>query len=130
DMKEILHQWMFESSSYKSLSEHVVLYEALEASMKRANKDEFLVEKEKSRKRRHDNQDPPPPLPDSDLKTPSSSSKKKSASHPEQPIEDVPITDNVNVSDSKDTDTAHLPKLKTKPDWMKPVPEEDRPATL
>nr|GEW40999.1 hypothetical protein [Tanacetum cinerariifolium] len=33
DMKEILHQWMFEIGSYKSLPEHVALYEALEASM-------------------------------------------------------------------------------------------------
>ncbi|GJY97614.1 hypothetical protein Tco_0514524 [Tanacetum coccineum] len=39
DMKEILHQRMFESGSYKSLPKHVALYEALEASMKRANRD-------------------------------------------------------------------------------------------
>ncbi|GJS23868.1 hypothetical protein Tco_0452500 [Tanacetum coccineum] len=71
DMKEILYQWMFESGTYKSLPEHVALYEALEASMERANRDEFLVEKDKSRKMRCDDQDPPLPLPDSDL------SKKK-----------------------------------------------------
>ncbi|GKD46811.1 hypothetical protein Tco_1271456 [Tanacetum coccineum] len=67
DMKEILHQRMFESGTYKLLHEHVALYEALEASMERANKDEFLAEKDKSSKRRRDDQDPPPPLPDSDL---------------------------------------------------------------
>ncbi|GKB52174.1 hypothetical protein Tco_0902927, partial [Tanacetum coccineum] len=71
DMKEILHKRMFESGSYKSLPEHLALYEALEASMKRENRDEFLAEKDKSRKRRRDNQDPPPPPPDSNL------SKKK-----------------------------------------------------
>ncbi|GKD68923.1 hypothetical protein Tco_1323013 [Tanacetum coccineum] len=65
-MKEILHRRMFESGSYKSLPEHIALYEALEASMERANKDEFFAEKDKSRKRRRDDQDPPPP-PDSDL---------------------------------------------------------------
>nr|GFC07137.1 hypothetical protein [Tanacetum cinerariifolium] len=54
--------------------------------MDRENRDEFLAEKD----------------------------KEQSASHSEQPIEDVPIIDNVN----------------TKPDWMKPVPEEDRPTTL
>nr|GEU54931.1 hypothetical protein [Tanacetum cinerariifolium] len=54
---------------------------------------------------------------------------QQSASHSEQPIEDVHVTDNMNVLDSEDTDTAHLPKLKTKPDWMKPVLEEDRPTT-
>ncbi|GJZ79462.1 hypothetical protein Tco_0644299, partial [Tanacetum coccineum] len=71
DMKEILHQHMFETGTYKSLPEHVALYEALEASIERANRDEFLAEKDKSRKRRHDDQDPPYPTPDSDL------SKKK-----------------------------------------------------
>ncbi|GJU85843.1 hypothetical protein Tco_1293389 [Tanacetum coccineum] len=158
-MKEIIHQWMFESGTYKSLPEHVALYEALEASMKHANRDEFFAKKDKSRKRRHDNQDPPPPPPDSDpskkrrhasdasgstqppapqslawktsntKEAPSSSSRQKSAPHTEQPVEDVPIPDDVNVSDSEDTDTAHLPKIKTIPDWLKPVLEEDRPTT-
>nr|GFB62910.1 hypothetical protein [Tanacetum cinerariifolium] len=66
DMKEILHQRMFKSGSCKSLPEHVALFEALEASMERANRDEFLAEKDKSRKRRCDDQDPPPP-PNSNL---------------------------------------------------------------
>ncbi|GJW24377.1 hypothetical protein Tco_0038188 [Tanacetum coccineum] len=48
DMKEILHQRMFASGTYKSLPEHVALYEALDASMERANRDEFLIEKNKS----------------------------------------------------------------------------------
>nr|GEU31516.1 hypothetical protein [Tanacetum cinerariifolium] len=119
----------------------------------------FLAEKDKSRKRCHNDQEPPPPLLDSDLSkkrihdlgasestrppdpqpsaykiyvtrvTPFSSSRQQSASHSEQPIEDVPIIDNVNVSDSKDTDTTHLPKLKTRPDRMKLILEEDIPAT-
>ncbi|GJR77534.1 hypothetical protein Tco_0089899 [Tanacetum coccineum] len=71
DMKEILHQRIFESGTYKSLPEHVSLYEALKASMAQAQRDEFLAEKDKSCKRHHDDQDPPPPLLDSDL------SKKK-----------------------------------------------------
>ncbi|GJV81317.1 hypothetical protein Tco_1517187 [Tanacetum coccineum] len=36
DMKEMLHQRMFETGSYQSLPEHIALYEALEASMERA----------------------------------------------------------------------------------------------
>ncbi|GJU23590.1 hypothetical protein Tco_1156932 [Tanacetum coccineum] len=127
-MKEILYQWMFESGTYKSLPEHVAFYEALEASMECANRDEFFTEKDKSRKRRRDDQDPPH-LPDSDIKAPSSSSRQNSAPHTKQPVEDVPIPDDVNVSNSEDTDTAHLPKIKTIPDWLKPVLEEDRPAT-
>ncbi|GJX74817.1 hypothetical protein Tco_0313412 [Tanacetum coccineum] len=66
DMKEILHQRMFKSGTYKSLPEHVALYEALKASMERAQRDEFLAEKDKSRKRQRDDQDPPPPPLDSD----------------------------------------------------------------
>ncbi|GKE08580.1 putative ribonuclease H-like domain-containing protein [Tanacetum coccineum] len=65
DMKEMIHQRMFETGSYKSLPEHIALYEALEASMERAQRDEFLAKKDKFRKRRRDDQDPPPPPPDS-----------------------------------------------------------------
>nr|GEW19201.1 hypothetical protein [Tanacetum cinerariifolium] len=131
NMKEILHQRMFESGSYKSLPDHVALYEALEASMKRANREVFIVVKDKSRKRRHDDQDPPPPPPDSDLnkkkrhdsdasgsKQPpapqsaawkmsdtrealSSSSKQQPAPHSEQPVEYVPIPDDENKLLSK-----------------------------
>ncbi|GKC30571.1 hypothetical protein Tco_1037865 [Tanacetum coccineum] len=63
----MLHQRMFESGTYKSLPEHIALYEALEASMARAQRDEFLAKKDKSCKRYRDDQDPPPPPPDSDL---------------------------------------------------------------
>nr|GEY84593.1 hypothetical protein [Tanacetum cinerariifolium] len=42
DMKEILHDWIFKSGTYRSHPEHVALYEALEASMDRDNRDEFL----------------------------------------------------------------------------------------
>nr|GEV90305.1 retrovirus-related Pol polyprotein from transposon TNT 1-94 [Tanacetum cinerariifolium] len=70
DMKEILPQRIFKSGSYKPFPEHVALYEALEASMERAQRDEFLAEKDKSCKRRRDDQDPhPPPLPDLDITT-------------------------------------------------------------
>ncbi|GJZ57781.1 hypothetical protein Tco_0613275 [Tanacetum coccineum] len=67
DMKEMLHQRMFETGSYKSLLGHVALYKALEAFMERAQRGEFLDEKDKSYKRRRDDQDPLPPPPDSDL---------------------------------------------------------------
>ncbi|GJW94103.1 hypothetical protein Tco_0173775 [Tanacetum coccineum] len=54
DMKEMLHQRMFETGSYNSLPEHITLYEALEASMEWAQRDEFFAERDKSRKRRRD----------------------------------------------------------------------------
>ncbi|GJX39185.1 hypothetical protein Tco_0252488 [Tanacetum coccineum] len=158
-MKEILHQWMFESGTYKSLPEHVALFKALEASMERAQRDEFLAEKDKSHKRRRDDQDPPPLLPDSDpckkrrhtsdasgssqppapqlsawkmtdtRQAPSSSSKQLSNPHVEQPVEDIPMHDTANMSDLEDTDFAHLLKIKQRLEWLKPIPEEDRPET-
>ncbi|GJR74657.1 hypothetical protein Tco_0087022 [Tanacetum coccineum] len=34
-----------------------------------------------------------------------------------------------NIFDSEDTDSAHLPKIKPRLEWLKPILEEDRPAT-
>nr|GEV93449.1 hypothetical protein [Tanacetum cinerariifolium] len=48
DMKEILHQHMFETGTYRSLPEHVALYESLEAFIEQANRDELLTEIDKS----------------------------------------------------------------------------------
>ncbi|GJV30241.1 hypothetical protein Tco_1386689 [Tanacetum coccineum] len=159
DMKEMLHQRMFETGSYKLLPEHVALYEALEAFMKRAQMDEFFAERGKSRKRRRDDQDPPPPPPDLDLckkkrhdssasgslqplapqsstwkmtdtrEAPSSSSKQLSGPHAEQLVEDILIPNTANISDSEDTDSAHLLKIKQSPEWLKRILEEDRPKT-
>ncbi|GKB45668.1 hypothetical protein Tco_0896421 [Tanacetum coccineum] len=138
NMKEILHDQVFESGSYRSQPEHVALYEALEVSMERDNRDEFLVEKDKSRKRRRDDQDPPPPP----TKESKQSNKKKrhdsNASSSKQRL--APQSSAWKTSDTReapsssskqnfDTDTAHLPKIKIRPDWLKPVPEEDRPET-
>nr|GFB87044.1 hypothetical protein [Tanacetum cinerariifolium] len=33
------------------------------------------------------------------------------------------------ITDSEDTNIAHLPKIKTRPDWLKLMSEEDRPET-
>nr|GEY75060.1 hypothetical protein [Tanacetum cinerariifolium] len=52
---------MFESSSYKSHTDHEILYNALDLSMDRNHQDELHEELSKSRKRRRDDQDPPPP---------------------------------------------------------------------
>nr|GEW05744.1 hypothetical protein [Tanacetum cinerariifolium] len=76
------------------------------------NKEEFPEATAKSRKR-----------------SPSSSSKQKQASQSEQPVDDVPIPDDVHISDSENTCDAHLPKIKTRPDWLKPVPKEEIPKT-
>ncbi|GJW39727.1 hypothetical protein Tco_0065572 [Tanacetum coccineum] len=76
----------------------------LEASMEHAQRDEFLAKKDKSRKRCRDDQDPPPSPLDSDQNAPSSSSKQQSGPHAKQPIDDIPIPDSDNISDTRTTD--------------------------
>ncbi|GKD26196.1 hypothetical protein Tco_1232410 [Tanacetum coccineum] len=56
---------------------------------------------------------------------PSSSLKQKLNSQSEQPTDDIPIPDDMHLSYSEDTGVDHLPKIKTKPDWLKPIPEEE-----
>ncbi|GKE10856.1 hypothetical protein Tco_1414407 [Tanacetum coccineum] len=129
DMKEMLHQRMFESGTYKSLPEHVALYEALEESMTRAQKDESLL------KRTSHARDAPLASQSSAWKkshtrdTPSSSSKKQFGHHSKQPAKDIPMPDPANISDSEDTDSAHLLKIKPRSEWLKPILEENIPKT-
>nr|GEW37483.1 retrovirus-related Pol polyprotein from transposon TNT 1-94 [Tanacetum cinerariifolium] len=66
DIKEILHQRMWETNSYKSHKDHMMLYEALEKSMNRDHTDELLkdlAEARKKKKKRHDSLKTPPGSP-------------------------------------------------------------------
>nr|GEY27562.1 retrovirus-related Pol polyprotein from transposon TNT 1-94 [Tanacetum cinerariifolium] len=76
DMKEILHQRMWETDSYKSHKDHMQLFEALEKSINRDQSKELahdLAEARKKRKKGRESpktppgspshQPPPPPLP-------------------------------------------------------------------
>ncbi|GJR58396.1 hypothetical protein Tco_1500558 [Tanacetum coccineum] len=101
-MKEILHDQKFESGSYKSHPDHSTLYKALEASMQCDNNDELHAKL-------------------------TSSSNQKPSSPPL--VNDDPIPDDMHLSESEDTDVAHLPKIKTRPNWFKPLPEEEAPET-
>nr|GEZ61094.1 E-beta-farnesene synthase [Tanacetum cinerariifolium] len=63
DMKEILHQRMWESDSYKSHEDHMQLFEALEKSMNRDHSEELaqdLAEARKRRKKRRESPKTPP----------------------------------------------------------------------
>ncbi|GKE40005.1 hypothetical protein Tco_1463410 [Tanacetum coccineum] len=134
DMKEILHQRMFESGSYRSHPEHASLYEALERSMDYDNRESFLEEKAKSHSDASSSKQTPTQT-SSSWKTsdtrdaPSSSSKEKTAYQPAQPVDEDPIPDYVHMSEPEDTDTTYLPKIKTRSDWLKPVPKEETPET-
>nr|GEZ39382.1 hypothetical protein [Tanacetum cinerariifolium] len=66
DMKEILHQRMWETNSYKTHKDHMMLYEALEKSMNRDHTKELLkdlVEARKKKKKRRDSPKMPPGSP-------------------------------------------------------------------
>ncbi|GJV18939.1 retrovirus-related pol polyprotein from transposon TNT 1-94 [Tanacetum coccineum] len=75
DMKEILHHRMWESKSYQAHEDHTMLYEALEKSMARDNKDQLLSDLAEARKKKKKRQalpktppgspphQPPPPPP-------------------------------------------------------------------
>nr|GEV68063.1 hypothetical protein [Tanacetum cinerariifolium] len=115
-MKGILHDQMFESNSYRSHPYHTTLYKALKDS-------------DRSKKKKHDfdvsASKQPPVQKSSALKTsdsreaPSSSSKQKLAFLSEQPINDDPIPVYMHLLELEDTGAAHLPKIKTIPDWLK-----------
>ncbi|GJY18167.1 hypothetical protein Tco_0389658 [Tanacetum coccineum] len=74
DMKEILHNRMWESKSYQTHEDHMTLYEALEKSMAQDNRDQLLSDLDKARKKKKKRQGspktssgspphPPPPPP-------------------------------------------------------------------
>nr|GEV98120.1 hypothetical protein [Tanacetum cinerariifolium] len=62
DMKEILHQRIWKTNSYKAHEDHIMLYEALEKSMNREHTDELLTdlaEARRKKKKRHDSSKTP-----------------------------------------------------------------------
>ncbi|GKF44280.1 hypothetical protein Tco_0130832, partial [Tanacetum coccineum] len=61
--------------------------------------------------------------------TSSSSSKQQPVFESDQPTDDIPTSDEEQISDSDDNDNAHVPKVKPRAEWLKHVPEEDRPAS-
>nr|GEW39480.1 hypothetical protein [Tanacetum cinerariifolium] len=76
DMKEILHQRMWETESYKTHKDHKQLFEALEKSMNRDHSEELAQNLDEARKKKKKSrespktppgspsqQPPPPPLP-------------------------------------------------------------------
>ncbi|GJT44583.1 hypothetical protein Tco_0953298 [Tanacetum coccineum] len=90
-------------------------YLTLEASIDRENRDEFLKAKAKSSQQSS-------AWKTSDTReAPSSSSKQKFVPQSKQPIKDVPVPDDLNILDSEDIGSAHIPKIKTRPDWLKPA---------
>nr|GFA31315.1 hypothetical protein [Tanacetum cinerariifolium] len=97
-MKEILRDWMFESGPYESHPDHTTLYESLESSA-------WMTSDSRE--------------------APSSSSKQKPTFQSEHPVNDDPIPEDIHLSKSEVTGVTHLPKIKTRQEWLKPLPEEE-----
>ncbi|GJT99108.1 hypothetical protein Tco_1094626 [Tanacetum coccineum] len=104
DMKKMLHQRMFESGTYKSLPEHIALYEALEA----------LRGDDKTLRASGSSQSPAPQS--STWKTsdtrdvPSSYSKQQSGPHDEQPLKPIPEDDKLATPEPAWViPTSHIP---------------------
>nr|GEV39253.1 hypothetical protein [Tanacetum cinerariifolium] len=140
NMKEILHQRMWESKSYKSHEDHMQLFEALEKSMNRDQSEELtqdLAEARKKKKKSRESpkmpsgspphQPPHPPLPAG----PSGASRTPRASGSSQVPPSPPTPSSTNqetqLSDDEDIRSAHVPKVNLRQDWWKPL-EEERPA--
>nr|GEW77146.1 hypothetical protein [Tanacetum cinerariifolium] len=147
-MKEILHQRMWETNSYKAHEDHMMLYEALEKSMNRDHTNELLkdlAEARKKKKKRHDlpktppgsrpHQPPPPSLAAGLSGTSGSSGASGSSQVPPVSLtpKDLHMDDDMapdaqaHSSDDEDIRNAHIPKVNLRQDCWKLL-EEDRPA--
>ncbi|GJR16667.1 hypothetical protein Tco_0965194, partial [Tanacetum coccineum] len=114
--------------------------EAIRENVKEAVQIAFSGDSDLSKRRRHDTGafgSSPPPSPQSSAwkksdtqDSPLSSSKQQSGPYAEQPVDDIPIPDSANISDSENPNSAHLPKSKQRPKWLKPILDDERPATL
>nr|GEU76696.1 putative pol protein [Tanacetum cinerariifolium] len=137
DMKEILHQRMWETNSYRTHEDHMMLYEALDNSMNRDHSEELLKDLAEACKKKKNILPPPPPPPPSTNQEgqshgsaiPSSSkiaalTKYKAwtttntrlrpsvSSTPEdlQMDDDMALDAQVHSSDDEDIENAHIPK--------------------
>nr|GEV17397.1 reverse transcriptase domain-containing protein [Tanacetum cinerariifolium] len=154
DMKEILHQRMWETNSYKTHEDHMMLYEALEKSMNRDHSEELLkdlAEACKKKKKRCDSpktppgspphQPPPPPPPAGPFGASRSSGASGSSQflpppHPPpstnqedlQMDDDMALDAQAQSSNDEDIKNAYIPKVNLRQEWWKPL-EEERPAT-
>nr|GEW96046.1 hypothetical protein [Tanacetum cinerariifolium] len=132
-MKEILHQRMWETNSYKAHEDHMMLYKALEKSMNRDHNYKLLkdlAEARKKKKRKRDSpksppgsppHQPPPPPPPTE---PSSSKTATSAEYIAWTTTDIilkPFISSIPKYLHIDDDMA--------PDAQWEPLEEDRPAT-
>nr|GFC29002.1 hypothetical protein [Tanacetum cinerariifolium] len=132
---------MWETNSYKTHEDHMMLYEALEKSINHDHSKELLKDLAEARKKKKNICDlpktplgfpphqPPPPLPPvGPSGTSGSPGGSGSSQVPPPPLPPPSTNQEVHSSDDKDIGNAHIPKVNLRQDWWKPL-EENRPAT-
>ncbi|GJY10117.1 hypothetical protein Tco_0378302 [Tanacetum coccineum] len=140
------HKTLYEALKvYIELENKEEFNEAMAMSRKKRHDDRDpppppLKDSERSKKKNHDSDasaSKQPPVQKSlawktyDIReSPFNPSKQKPASPSEQPVNKYPIPEDVHLLELEDTGAAHLPKIKTRPNWLKPIPEEETPETL
>nr|GEZ20224.1 hypothetical protein [Tanacetum cinerariifolium] len=127
-----LEERIWETNSYKTHEDHIMLYEALEKSMNRDHSEELAKDLDKARKKKKkrrpsgasgspkafgSSQVPPPPHP------PLSTNQEDL--HMD---EDMAPDAQAQSSDDEDIRNAHIPKVNLRQDWWKPL-EEEKPTT-
>nr|GEU98525.1 retrovirus-related Pol polyprotein from transposon TNT 1-94 [Tanacetum cinerariifolium] len=134
DMKEILHQRMWEIESYKTHEDHMQLFEALEKSMNRDRSEELAQDLAKAcNKKKKSRESPktpprspphhaPPPLPPAGTSGALGAPRASGLSQVRPPPPPPSSTNQENIG------SAHIPKVNLTQDWWKPL-EEERPAT-
>nr|GEX21768.1 hypothetical protein [Tanacetum cinerariifolium] len=122
DMKEILHQRMWETESYKYHEDHMQLRE---------------LPKTPHGSPPHQPPHPPPPAgPSGALRASRASGSSQVPPPPPPPLstnqekmdEDMAPDEQAQSSDDEDIESAHIPKVNLRQDWWKPL-EEERHAT-
>nr|GEV52240.1 hypothetical protein [Tanacetum cinerariifolium] len=132
DMKEILHQRMWETDSYKSHKDHMQLYEALEKSMNRNHSENSQkIWLKHLRRRRKVKVTKNATWVSTSSATSTSFTNRLSISMTPvdlQMDDDMAPDEQAQSSDDEDIRNAHFTKVNLRQDWWKPL-EEERPAT-
>nr|GEY34479.1 hypothetical protein [Tanacetum cinerariifolium] len=135
DKKEILHQRMWETESYKIYEDHTQLVEALEKSMNRDHSEELAQELAEARNPSKGSAAPSPSKTASSAEyqawTTTDVRLRPSISLTRADLEmdeDIGLDEQAQLLDDKDIRSAHIPNVNLRQDWWKPL-EEERPAT-
>nr|GFA15087.1 hypothetical protein [Tanacetum cinerariifolium] len=134
DMKEILHQRMWESDSYKSHEDHMQLFEALEKLINRDHSKELTQDLAEARKKRKKSHDPSKTAASAEYQAWTTTDIRLmlsiSLTSADLEIdEDMAPDEQVQSSDDEDIRSAHILTMNLRQGWWKPF-EKERPTTL